>query len=54
MPKPVPDYARKIADLEGERVISLREASRMLGVSTDTLRKHFKERIVRVDPKESG
>jgi hypothetical protein len=47
-------HAQLLAGVEGQRIVSLKEASRLAGVSVDTLRKHYKALIVRVGPKRVG
>ena len=44
----------RIDDPESNRVVSLRTAAQVLGISVDTLRKHYPELIVRVGPKRVG
>jgi hypothetical protein len=48
------DLAQPLTGLEAQRVVSLTEAARLSGVSPDTLRKHYKNLIVRVGPKRVG
>jgi hypothetical protein len=54
MTKRAADHAALLAGIEAQRIISLKEASRLAGVSVDTLRKHYHNLIVRVGPKRVG
>lgn len=54
MSKRAADHAQLLAGIEGQRVVPLKEAARLSGVSVDTLRKHFRGLIVRVGPKRVG
>jgi hypothetical protein len=40
--------------LELNRIASLQEASRLSGLSPDSLRRHHTDRIVRLSPRRSG
>jgi hypothetical protein len=40
--------------LEGERIISLREAAEIAGVSTDTLRRSHGHLVIRLSPRRVG
>ena len=54
MSKRAADHAALLAGIEGQRIVPLKEASRLAGVSVDTLRKHYRALIVRVGPKRVG
>ena len=54
MSKRTADHAQLLAGIEAQRIVPLKEASRLSGVSTDTLRKHYRNLIVRVGPKRVG
>ena len=54
MSKRAADHAQLLAGIEAQRVVPLKEASRLAGVSIDTLRKHYRNLIVRVGPKRVG
>ena len=54
MSKRAADHARLLAGIEAQRIVSLKEASRLAGVSVDTLRKHYRNLIVRVGRSESA
>jgi hypothetical protein len=54
MSKRAADHAQLLAGIEGQRIVPLKEASRLAGVSVDTLRKHYRNLIVRVGPKRVG
>jgi hypothetical protein len=54
MNKHAEHHAQLIAGIEGQRIVPLKEAARMAGVSVDTLRKHYRHLIVRVGPKRVG
>jgi hypothetical protein len=41
-------------DVEGMRVVSIKEAARLRGVSEDTIRWTLKHRIVRLSPRRIG
>jgi hypothetical protein len=43
-----------LAGVEGERIVSLVEASRLAGVSIDTLRRRHSDKILRVSTKRIG
>ena len=40
--------------LELNRIASLQEASRLLGLSRDSLRRHHADKIVKLSPRRSG
>ena len=40
--------------LEGERIIGLREAAEIAGVSTDTLRRRYGHLVIRLSPRRVG
>lgn len=54
MSKRAADHAQLLAGIEAQRVVPLKEAARLAGVSIDTLRKHYRNLIVRVGPKRVG
>lgn len=41
-------------DIEQLRVISIKEAARLKGVSEDTLRRHYRHLFIRVSPRRIG
>ncbi len=43
-----------LSPLELNRIVSLDEASRLSSVSKDTLREHFRDKIVHVSPRRDG
>jgi hypothetical protein len=43
-----------LAGIEGERIVSLVEASRLAGVSIDTLKRRHGDKIVRMSAKRIG
>jgi hypothetical protein len=43
-----------LAGLEGERIISLPEVSRLAGISTDTIKRRFSSKILRLSDKRLG
>lgn len=53
MPKKRPANSR-IDDPEDDRVVPQKEAARLLGVSVDTLQKHYRHLFVRVGLKRIG
>jgi hypothetical protein len=40
--------------VEKQRLVPLREASRLSGKSVDTLRKHYRDNIVKISPGRDG
>jgi hypothetical protein len=58
MPKPSAGLAQPatqmLSGIEGERVVSLLEASRLSGVSVDTLRRRHSDKILRISTKRLG
>ena len=47
MSKRAADHAQLLAGIEAQRVVPLKEAARLAGVSIDTLRKHYRNLIVK-------
>jgi hypothetical protein len=41
-------------DIELERIISIDEAARLRGVSTDTLRRHDRDKFIQLSPRRLG
>jgi hypothetical protein len=54
MSKRAADPVQPLVGIEAQRIVPLKEASRLAGVSVDTLRKHYRNLIVRVGPKRVG
>jgi hypothetical protein len=46
--------SQMLSGIEGERIVSLTEASRLAGVSIDTLKRRHGDKIVRMSEKRIG
>jgi hypothetical protein len=47
-------HPAELTPIELERIVSLEEAARLGGVSTDTLRRNYPEKILQLSPKRRG
>lgn len=53
-PKNVDDLLPPIAPIELRRIVDLEEASRLTGLSKDTLRRHHASKIRKLSPRRLG
>jgi hypothetical protein len=44
----------ELSPIELHRIVSMEEAARVSGVSDDTLRRHHRDKIVRMSPRRIG
>jgi hypothetical protein len=51
---PLNELLEGMSRLELERIVSLSEAARLSGVSEDSLRRHFADKIIQLGPRRRG
>ena len=44
----------ELSPLDRERIVSISQAARLRGVSEDTLRRHYRDKIIQLSPRRQG
>jgi hypothetical protein len=54
MPSPTPNRVELPKEIELQRIVSLRQASDLSGLSEDTLRRRHADKIIKLSPRRNG